>query len=482
MRKVYFTFFIIFFCFGFALADETLFDKPVEFSFEKSCPLSEFCEKYINDIDIEEFIKKEIENDYVVVSLDECIDVALKNNFDTAIEEHNYRSSKYEYENALSKFLPILHATAYIADNRGQMLVGRILRETFHETAVSMNITAEHDLTQGGRLVFEAKAKKYFSKAQRHNFHFTRSEALYYTAKYYYEMLLAKVNIEIYLRNLIERNAQLKLAQNLLNSGFGTEFDVIRSENESAQAKISLLGALNQFRKSQVQLANVMGIKVDTALMPFESNVSVLNLFNEDITVQEIFNLALDFREDLKAYEDLILYEKQIKYMYVTDFIPKPLVSYQEQFQGTLGHSVEPNYIITGYVTWQPGENLVWGTIAKIKAQKEKIKARKLEFQNKLRDIEGSIVKAYFDSMFNKKEIGIAKSRVDYSNESVKLAMLRFNHGKGILLDVIQAQSEMTKARAEYVNAVIKYNISQLDLVFGAGVINSDIINKNYNP
>lgn len=465
----------------FALCEE-FYDNPIEFSSASECKLNEFCAKYIDDIDIEKFIKQEIKNDYVVVSLDECIDVALKNNFNMKINEHEYKSSKYEYQNALSKFLPILNTTSYIADYSGQILVGGVLRDTFHETAVSANITAEHELTQGGKQIFEAKAKKYFSRSQKHDFNYSRSETLYYTTKYYYEMLLAKISIEIYLRNLIERNAQLALAQKLEKSGFGTRFDVIRSKNESAQAKVSLLSALNDFRLSQARLANIMGIDVKTALMPFEDEIKPMHLVDEKLQLSELYNIALSNREDLAGLKDLISYEKQIKRVYITDFMPKPLIEYQQQFQGTLGNSIKPNYILAGYMTWQPGENLGVGSWTKIKAQKEKIKVRTFEFQNKLRGIELALTEAYSTSIFNKREMDITKKRVEYSRESIKLAMLRFNHGKGILLDVIQAQSEMTQARVEYVGAIIRYNISQTQLLFNTGLISEEIIVKNYKP
>lgn len=461
---------------------EEFFENPIEFKTNENCKLNEFCAKYIDDIDIEKFIEQEIKNDYVIVSLDECIDVALKNNFDMKIEEHSYKSSKYEYENALSKFLPKLGTSSYITDYSGQILVGGVLRDTFHETAVSANITAVHDLTKGGEQIFEAKAKKYLSRAKKHDWNYTRSETLYYVTKYYYEMLLAKISIEIYLRNLIERNAQLALTEKLEKSGFGTRFDVIRSKNESAQAKVSLLSALNDFRLSQARLANTMGIEVKTALMPFEDDIKPLHLVDENKKLDELFELALNNREDLAGIKDLISYEKQIKRVYITEFMPKPLLEYQQQFQGTLGHSVRPNYILAGYLEWQPGENLGVGTWTKIKAQKENIKVKKLEFENKLREIEQALTEAQSTSILNAKEMDITKRRMEYSRESIKLAMLRFNNGKGILLDVIQAQSEMTQARVEYVSAIIKYNISQTQLLFNTGQINEEILVKNYNP
>jgi outer membrane protein TolC len=464
------------------LAKEILFDSPIDLIHKKDCTLDEFCKEFIDDVDIEKFIKEQISADYIVVGLDECLNIAFKNNFNIKILDKEYFASKYEYQNALSKFLPILNTTSYIADYSGQILVGGVLRDNFHETAISVNMTAQHDLTQGGRTIFEARASKYFSKSKKHNLNFSRSEVIFYTTKYYYEMLLAKIYIEIYLRNLIERNAQLTLAKNLATSGLGTNFDVIRSQNLSAQARAKLMDALNNFRLSQSRLANLMGIKVDTALMPFENDIKKLDLVNENENIESFFKLALENREDLKAYKDLIGYQKQLKNVLITDFIPKPLVNFQQQYQGTVGNGVRPNYILTGLLYWQPGENTMFGTFTKIKAQKEKIKKVELELENKFRSIKQDIIDSRTTSIFNEKQLKINEKRMEYSLQSVKLAMLRFNYGRGILLDVIQAQSEATQSRVEYVASIIKYNISQAELLFNCGTISIDAIVKNYKP
>jgi len=461
-------------------ADE-LYDAEISLV-KNACKNNDFSSKTLDNIDIEKFIKNEIQNDYVYVSLDECLDVAFKNNFDIEINNHDYKYYNYDYQNALTKFLPILSFNSYITDYHGQILIGEVLSDNLHETAISASFEARHDLTEGGKQIFEAKAKKYYAKSRKHNYNYTKTQVLYLTVKYYYEMLLAKINIEIYLRNLIERNAQLKVATNLKTVGFGTQFDVIRSKTESAQAKINLLRALNSFRKSQAQLANIMGIKLDTALMPFERTVEEFHLVDNTKEVQYFFDLALKNREDLKNYKDLIKYNKQIKNVYMTDFFPKPYITYHQEFQGTIDHSVRPNYQLGAYIDWIPGENSAMGTITKLKMQKEKIKLSVLNFKNKLRNIEQEIINAYSSAYFNKKEIETAKNRVDYALESIQLAMYRFNNGQGILLDVIQAQSELTLARVEYVKSIINYNISQTELLYTSGTITKEILIENYKP
>lgn len=481
MRIVYCLILIIFFLNNIAPAKDVLFDNPIEFSTKNNCKFDEFCKKYIDDIEIEKFIKHELENDYVVVSLDECIDVALKNNFNIEIKNHDYKSSKYEYQNALSKFLPTLNTTAYIADYQGQILVGGVLNDKFHETALSFNLTAEHKLTEGGKQVFQAKAAKYFEKSKKHEFNFSKSNTVYLTSKYYYEMLLAKLEIEIYYRNLIERNAQLSYAVSLEKSGFGTLFDVIRSKNESAIAKARLLRALNDFKISQAKLANIMGIKVDTSMLPCEKEVVQIEYIDKSLTMEMLFDLAKTKREDMLAYKDLISYEKQVKNVYYTDFAPKPLINFQQQFQGTVNAGVRPNYIAAAFMTWAPGENVFMGTVTKIKAQKEKIKSKILDYQNKIRNIEQEIVSSYSTMQLTDRELPILKNRVDYSKKSIELAMARFNGGKGILLDVIEAQSTMIEAKVEYNSSIIKYNISQLDLLYQSGIIDKSDIQDKYN-
>ncbi len=482
MRRIIVFLLIFLFLQYIAKAEEKLFESPVEMPYHTQMTLSEFFEKYVKDVNIEKFIKNEIKNDYVEISLDKCLDITLANNFNVKIDYHDYKVSKYLYKNALSKFLPLLYTNSFISDYRGQFLVGGVLRDKFHETAISVNITAEHLLTEGGKQIFEAKASKYFEKSKNHEYNYSKSEALYYTIKYYYELLLAKLNIEIFLRNLVERNAQLAQANNMYYVGYGTKFDVIRSKSEAAQAKVKLLTALNQFRKAQANLSNVMGINVETALMPFENDIKPIELTDDKTQLEDYFKLAIANREDLKSYKDLISYEKQQKKVILTDFIPKPYIDYQQQFQGTVNHSVKPNYTTAFYLSWMPGENLGIGTYTKVKAQNERIKIKKLEMENKLRQIKDALISEYSSSYFCKKKILESKNRMDYTTESINLAMGRFNQGQGTLLDVIQAQTEATEARIGYIESVKEYNLAQAGLLFNTGTLSENIVKKNYNP
>jgi len=104
------------------------------------------------------------------------------------------------------------------------------------------------------------------------------------------------------------------------------------------------------------------------------------------------------------------------------------------------------------------------------------------EYENKTREIEVKITDYYSSSLLTQRAILITKQRTLYALEAVKLAMLRFKYGKGIMLDIIQAQSEMTQARAQYIETIIKYNISQLSLLFETAQMTKEKIIENYKP
>ena len=128
------------------------------------------------------------------------------------------------------------------------------------------------------------------------------------------------------------------------------------------------------------------------------------------------------------------------------------------------------------------GENTGLGTITKAKAKQYEINSMEYMLQNKIREIEEELLNSYYNSKLLLQRIDITKKQVDYATESVTLAEMRLDTGEGILIDVIQAQSQKTNARIEYLQAVIEYNINQVELLFNEGIINIDRIVENYKP
>lgn len=470
---------LIFYFFGILPANCDIYNFDLE-KFETT--FNQYCKNCSKEVDLEKEIESFLEQEAIPVSLDECLDVALKNNFDIKTRFETYKSYEYLHKNALAKFLPDFAYSWYSIYYRGQVLVGTALVDRFNELALSSSIVVRHSLTEGGKQIFDSKEAKFKKFAQNENYKYTKEEVLMYTGVYYWQLLQAKITIEIHLKNLYERMAQLKLTQNLETSGMGTKFDVIRQKNEVASAKRSLIEAMNNFRLMQAKLSNIMGIEIKTPLYPVEREVKPNNLIDKDIELEELYEIAHKNRKDIKALQNEIRAAKYDKKSIYTEFSPKPRIFYQNQYQGTAKIGLGGSNVVGLYVDWALGENLGAGTITKAKAKQHEINAMVFNLQNKIRQIEEELLNSYYNSKLLLQRIDITKKQVNYATESVTLAEMRLDAGEGILIDVIQAQSQKTLARIEYLQAVIEYNINQVELLFDEGIIDIDKIIANYNP
>ncbi len=453
-------------------------DKQVDADIDMSSGFND-C---LKDLNVEEEVKNYLGDDPVYVNLKECLEIALVYNFYLKRAEYEYKKAKWEYKNSLTNFLPDLSVSNYSVYYSGQVLVGAALLENFNELALSVYVRGTHYLTKGGEQIFEALSKKNIKFAQRHNLDFTRSEVLLYCTQYYYELLKAKLDIEIYQRNYKERCAQLVQTENLMNAGLGTKFDVIRSKTELAQAKQNLLDAMQAFRLAQAKLANIMGVEITTCLMPIEMEARVYTLIEENKTIDDLYNQAFLYREDVKRMRLEIQALKEQKKMIYTQFVPKPRLIAQEQWQGTAKVGLGPAIVLGAYVDWNLGQNMGFGTLTQAKAKQAEIDKNIVELEQSLRDIKESILKDYYESKISKDRIKISDEQTEYAAQSVKLAELRLDAGEGILIDVIQAQTFKTRTRIELVNSIIRYNIAQVQMLFDSGIISKSEILKNYNP
>lgn len=438
------------------------------------------CDTAKADVDME--IIEHFKEEPVFVSLDECIGVALLNNFNIKVSNSDYVSAKWDYRNALAQFLPEVNFEGYSIYYNGQVLVGGVVPDHVEELALSGTLRVAHDLTQGGAQIFEAKARKFKVRANLNRLDFTKDEAILETARDYYELLRAKISIEIHLKNLYERTAQLKLTQTLMEAGLGTRFDVVRSKGEQALAEQNFMVALNNFRTAQAKLANIMGIEVNSHLFPIEIEVKPFILVDEKLSTDELFKIAEFSRDDVKALEAEIKTLKQQKYKVYTDFVPKPRIVYQGQFQGTARAGVYSNNVLGAYLDVPIGSRLGVGTVTKANSIQGQIDSVSYKLEVLLRNIKENLISNYWKAQILKERIEIAKKQVEYASDSVTLAELRLDAGEGILIDVIQAQTIKNNARIELLSTIVDYNINQIQLLYDNGTISYENIVINYKP
>lgn len=432
--------------------------------------------------DLDKQIKNGLDINLLPVDLESCIKIALQNNYDIKIAGTQKEEAKWIYRNSATQLLPDFYYRYQIQALNGEFLVGDILPRIIHTNPIYSGITVNYPLIGNGSPLFDIASDRNLYKAKKHNYKYTQSELLLNTTLYYYDLLEAKLNIEVLISNLRDRNEQLRLMQARYHIGIGSKYDILRAEAQYADAKQELITALNSLRLKQARLANIMGVEVTLTLYPFEYGVQPRELIAKKNNIDCLYNIALQAREDILAKRAQIRSLTILKNKNYTDFAPNVALSYEFAKVGTTSsNSLRSNHTWSLNVEIPLGKRLGLGTITKKNADLAKLKTAKYELTNLERQIKEDIVSSYYSSRTALEKIDANKKQVAAADEGLKFSLIGFDVGENTFIDVLTSQTEKTRARQQLIGSVIEYNKAQAQMLFDTGTITPNTLLQNYH-
>ncbi len=431
--------------------------------------------------DLDEQIRKGLDINLIPVDLEGCIYTALKNNYDIKIAGTRTDETKWNYYNTLAQLLPDFYYRYQIQSVHGEFLIGDILPRTVDRNPVYSGIMLNYPIVGNGSPFFDIASANNLYKSQKHNLKYTQDELLLKTAIYYYDLLEAKLNIEVLISNLRDRHEQLKLMQARYQIGIGSKYDILRAEAQFAGAKQELITALNDLRLKQAQLANIMGINVTLTIYPYEHIVTPRELVSKKNNIDCLYNVALQQRQDVQTKRAQIRSLVNLKNKNYTDFAPNINLSFEFAKVGTTSTgSLRANHTLSLNVDVPVGKKLGAGTITQKNADLAKIKTARYELTNLERQIKESIVGSYYSSKTALEKIDSNKIQVKAADEGLKFSLIGFDVGQNTFIDVLTSQTEKTSARQELLRSIIEYNKAQAQLLFDTGLITPKSLLVNY--
>ena len=430
--------------------------------------------------DLDNQIKERLHITLLPIDLETCIYVAMKNNYDIKIAGTQTEETKWNYANSYTALLPDIYYGYRIQALTGEFLVGNILPRVIRQNPIYNGITIDYPIGNGSTFFTIASSKNLY-KAQKHKYQYTQSELLLKTTNYYYDLLEAKFNIEVLLSNLRDRHEQLKLMIARYHIGIGSKYDILRAEAQYADAKQELISALNSLRLQQSKLANVMGIEVTLTLYPFETGARPRELVAKTNSIDCLYNVALQSREDIKAKRAEISSLINLKNRNYTDFAPYIELTYEFAKVGVTGNtSLSPNHTWSLNAVLPLGKKLGVDTLTQKNADLAKVKTARFELTNLERSVKENIVSSYYSSKTALERIEANKKQVESADEGLKFSLVGFDVGQNTFIDVLTSQTEKTRARQQLIQSIIEYNKAQTQLLFDTGIISPKTILLNY--
>ena len=401
------------------------------------------------------------------ISLEEAVELAYRNNPDLQVAELELQQSQAALREAQADRLPTVSVNGTLqgqdTTETSSSFVGGVLQTESSESlgaSLSAQIDVVYNLFSSGGRAASIRAAEEQVKFNELDVERRREDLRVNTANEYYDLQTAIESIRINQAFLEEAERNLRDTSLREEVGVGTRFDVLRAEVQVANARQDLVNAQRDRQVAQRTLARRLNVPPSLTI----TTVPVEVAGNWPLTLEESIVLAYQNRAELEqqlAQRDI---NEQLRRSELSVLGPQVdlFATYQTSDILTQDGGFEDNYQFGARVAW----TLYEGGAARARAQQRELEIEIAEsnFEETRNTIRLGVESAYFNLQSNFTNIETARLAADQAQEALDLAILRFDAGVGTQLEILEAQSELTDAEVNLVQAVVGYNRSLAEL------------------
>jgi outer membrane protein TolC len=471
------------------------------------------------------------------ISLKDAVQYAISNNLAIRISYANKEQQKWNLYGSASGFLPNIILNGQDQYLQGSTLVGGIIPTTFKTPNVSAQAGVQWFGFQGGAVLFGTLASLHNYRAAKEQVTGTINDTLLAVAKGYYTLVNNQALLQIQTKAVDVSKAQVILNQQLESAGTGTKFQVLQSETQLARDEQNLLTQEVALRNSSIDLATVLNLNAAVNLLSVEQQVKKVRLIDPSVDINRLIALAILNRPELRQYEQLrVAARRQIQiaaaplYPQLQGFgnilgngatfgktysfspgtfnaVPldaapagsvistKPFLAPVPTTAGTTmtpmgpvvagGEQLTPSQFTSRQMrkSYSIGWRIDWnfpslgvGSLTAIQAARANARIALLNSNQSLINVLQQVRESFLNSQTAERQIEVADKAVISSTEELRLARVRLANGVGTNIDVINAQRDFITALVNKANAIITFNLAQVQLLHDTGLISVETL------
>jgi len=391
-------------------------------------------------------------------------------NLDIQIARERLNEAHANYGSAVAQFLPTVSPgiTYRRHDNNLQDVAGNILDVHKQSYAPGATIGAQVDL---GEAYFKQLAAKQLARAANHALEAQRQETAARAARDYFDLLAAAESVAVAIEAVnISSNYEAQVAR-AVEAGIAFKGDELRVRVQTERDQLTWHRAEEERRTAATRLAQTLRLDSAIDLAPRESDLVPLTLVRTN--VKALLEQAFMTRPELKESSALVASARENRN--ATKYGPLVPSVGAQAFLGGLGggrndawgnFDHQEDYIVG--LSWRIGPGGIFD-FDRQRAAGARLRITELSGE-KLRDeISRQVVDAFTRAESAGQQLATAKRAVAAAEETLRLAEQRKEFGVGIVLEAIQAQQELTRARTDYLRTIAVFNQTQYALLRASG-------------
>jgi outer membrane protein TolC len=403
-----------------------------------------------------------------VVDLPTVLRLADAQNVDVQIARQLVAEARANQNSALEQFFPWISPGIQFRryDGLGQAFPSGVISEGHFESySPGARIAAQLSI---GEAIYNSLAAKQTYRATGEALEAQRQESSLLAAQHYIELVRALALIEVHREAARISKLYLEQLHSAVGAGIAFRGDELRVQSETERLQIAQRQAQERARIVAAQLAQILHLDPAVELGSDDSGLNQITLIPENTALDPLVQEALQHRSELTQGQALVSAARETK----KGVTYGPLVpSFGLQYYGG-GLGGSPDHLpdqfgsaqdFTATVGWRigPGGLLDFGRIDATKARLEITTLRLAKMKD---EITRQVVEAHTLVQSLADQIPAARQNVATADETLRLAQQRKEFGVGIVLEEIQAEQELVRARSDYLTAIAEFNKAQFAL------------------
>jgi outer membrane protein TolC len=286
-------------------------------------------------------------------------------------------------------------------------------------------------------------------------------ELRFEVARAYYNLQEADAAVEIQAAAVRNSQKSLEDAEALERAGVGTRFEVLQARVTLADSQQDLTNSRRNQLQSRRELAAILNIDENANLLAADpiALAGAWDLTLED-TIVQAYNNRAELEEQLAERDRA----QQLRRVALSATRPNVTLGASYNVLGLISDDADYTAVRGWADGYQAQVQLSWnffdGGAAKAQARQRELEIGIADerFDQLLNQIRLDVERAYYDLQANFDNIQTASLGVEEATEALRLARLRFQAGVGTQLEVINQETDLTRAQNRLLNAIIGYN------------------------
>ncbi len=398
------------------------------------------------------------------LTMEQAVDLALEKSLRVKAADADSRAMESMRREAQAAFWPQLSANGYFNDQRMAPNVftsaGNTMARNYQvfnaDQTKDANFTAMYSLFSGGRDYYGYKAAARRAEAGREMLRGTEVDVAMQARLDYIAALREAENLRVATDLLRDLDERLRVTREMFDAGRVPRYYLLRDEAE--RADVVQMQAMAQSRAEQalVTLKTTLGLDLSSSVSPADRLEYRPQTVSIDDGIREASQRQPEIRAAIKQREAA---EAEVRAAY-GNYFPQVALSYMYDGQWSKNRDESSSMTANGYsvgvVVTLPlfdgfmRENALKTAKAKLDRA---IQAEGLARQQIAKDVN----QAALMLAATEKSVDASRKGVEQAEEEFRVVKERFASGRGIQVEILDAQAALTRARFNAVSALAEY-------------------------